>query len=172
MGGKSSSATTGYRYFLAGVHAVVCMGVADYIKQLRADGKTAWSGENDGTTTISINRPDLFGGDAQEGGWVGDIDVLPGGPAQTTNTTLTDQRGTNIPAYRRVTSLVFKSFNFGANNPYFKAVLCTGPANLEDMGRIGPMVFGHSGNPGGACAGRRRDNRVDQRCDGNASHRV
>ena len=120
MGGKSSSGTAGYRYFLAGVHAVVCMGVADYIKQLRADGKTAWSGENDGTTTISINRPDLFGGDAQEGGWVGDIDVLPGGPAQTTNTTLTDKRGTNIPAYRRVTSLVFKSFNFGANNPNFK----------------------------------------------------
>ena len=88
MGGSSKSQTVGYRYRM-GLHLALCQGPVDAVQEIQMGDRTAW-GDADraplssghGLTTLSINKPTLFGGDEREGGVVGNIDVLPGGPGQ------------------------------------------------------------------------------------------
>lgn len=68
---------------------------------------------------IRIDKPDLFGGESREGGIVGDIDVLMGGPAQEPNDYLAARVGGSIPAYRGLCSLVLRQVYMGIN-PYLK----------------------------------------------------
>ncbi len=68
---------------------------------------------------IRIDKPDLFGGEGREGGIVGDIDVLMGGPTQGPNDYLAARVGGSIPAYRGLCSLVLRQVYMGIN-PYIK----------------------------------------------------
>lgn len=123
MGGKGSrKAIVGYKYYL-GVQMAVCHGPVDEIRGIVI-------GERDASTdvvtygvgsAISVNKPDLFGGESREGGVVGNIDILWGDSTQARNAYLTNFQGANCPAYRGILSLVFKSFMWSSGNPYFKA---------------------------------------------------
>lgn len=117
-GGKSDSQTVGYKYF-AGVHAVLCHGVLDKITRLTHDKRIAWSGAAVGGETITVDAPELFGGESREGGVAGDIDILDGKPTQGLNAYLVSKLGSSIPAFRGVVSLIFKGYYWG-NNPYLK----------------------------------------------------
>ena len=68
---------------------------------------------------IRIDKPDLFGGESREGGIVGDIDVLMGGPDQGQNDYLAARAGAQVPAYRGIASLVLRQVALGLN-PYLK----------------------------------------------------
>ena len=68
---------------------------------------------------IRIDAPDLFGGDSREGGIVGNVDVLMGGPAQQQNDYLAARMGGDVPAYRGLCSLVLRQVYLGIN-PYLK----------------------------------------------------
>ncbi|MGF1660623.1 MAG: phage tail protein [Rubrimonas sp.] len=68
---------------------------------------------------IRIDRPDLFGGESREGGIVGDVDVLMGGPDQGPNDYLVARLGGLLPAGRGVCSLVLRQVYLGVN-PYLK----------------------------------------------------
>lgn len=70
--------------------------------------------------TIYINQPALFGGDEKEGGIQGNGGVLMGGPSQVANPYLAEKIGTDIPAFRGVTSFVYNGGQVAANNPYIK----------------------------------------------------
>ncbi len=126
MGGSSKKQTVGYRYRM-GLHLVLCQGPVDAVQEIQMGDRTAW-GDADraplssghGLTTLSINKPTLFGGDEREGGVVGNIDVLPGGPGQGRNDYLMARIGSAIPAFRGVLSLVARQILFAANNPYIK----------------------------------------------------
>ena len=91
MGGSSKKQTVGYRYRM-GLHLVLCQGPVDAVQEIQMGERSAW-GDADrgplssehGLTSLSINKPTLFGGDEREGGVVGTIDVLPGGPGQGRN---------------------------------------------------------------------------------------
>lgn len=122
--GKSSSQTIGYKYLL-GMHVVLAEAV-DKVLAIRFSDRVAWEGVSEGGQ-IEVNEPELFGGKKREGGVSGTIDVLMGGPTQTTNDYLVSRLGAVVPAFRRVASLVFRQFYFG-NNPYLKplAVKVTG----------------------------------------------
>jgi hypothetical protein len=94
MGGSSKKQTVGYRYRM-GLHLVLCQGPVDAVQEIQMGDRTAW-GDADraplssghGLTSLSINKPTLFGGDEREGGVVGTIDVLPGhAPAKDATTT-------------------------------------------------------------------------------------
>ena len=84
MGGSSKSQTVGYRYRM-GLHLALCQGPVDAVQEIQMGDRTAW-GDADraplstghGLTSLSINKPTLFGGDEREGGVVGTIDVLSG----------------------------------------------------------------------------------------------
>lgn len=68
---------------------------------------------------IRLDRPDLFGGESREGGIVGDVDVLMGGPTQGTNDYLAARMGGAVPGWRGLCSLVLRQVYLG-NNPYLK----------------------------------------------------
>ena len=121
------SAVTGYNYFL-GIHFGICHTLTPYsgatvpdgLLEIRAGDLTAWTGVQSDNGTISVDAPNLFGGPQREGGINGLLDVMMGAPTQTPNAYLTAQQGADQPAYRGVTSLVFKSGLVGSNNPYPK----------------------------------------------------
>lgn len=74
---------------------------------------------------ININKRDLFGGDKNEGGVGGNIDVMFGESNQQMNPhiakVIAGDKAENTPTYRGVTSLLFKSFYFGTSM-YMKAL--------------------------------------------------
>ncbi|MFM8898686.1 MAG: phage tail protein [Burkholderiales bacterium] len=126
MGGSSKSQTVGYRYRM-GLHLALCQGPVDAVQEIQMGDRTAW-GDADraplstghGLTSLSINKPTLFGGDEREGGVVGTIDVLSGHAGQGRNDYLVSRLGSSIPAFRGVLSLVARKILFAANNPYIK----------------------------------------------------
>lgn len=117
MGGSSKSVTVGYKYYL-GMHMVLCHGPIDRLLEVRVDGKTAWSGNSTGGA-ISINSPDLFGGESREGGVTGTVDIDMGGSAQGANSYLASKLGTPLPAFRGVVGAVLRQVYIGLN-PYLK----------------------------------------------------
>lgn len=126
MGSSSKQQTVGYRYRM-GLHLVLCQGPVDAVQELQIGERTAWGNadrgplaQGHGLTRMSINKPGLFGGDAREGGVVGDIDVLPGYASQGKHDYLMRHLGSAIPAFRGVLSLVARKIRFAANNPYLK----------------------------------------------------
>lgn len=83
-GGKGGgSVVVGYWYF-AGMHLVLCHS-ADAITEVIVGERTAWTGNVTANGRISINKPELFGGKDREGGVVGGVDLMFGGPTQTPN---------------------------------------------------------------------------------------
>jgi hypothetical protein len=74
--GKSSPKVEVDLYYMS-IHYGVC-SVADAIKRIIIKEKEAWTGYVTSQSTISINKPDLFGGKKKEGGAVGTVHWLPG----------------------------------------------------------------------------------------------
>lgn len=117
MGGSSKAQTVGYKYYI-GMHAIMCHGPVDKVTRLAVDNKVAWSGTSTGGA-VSVNAPQLFGGEEREGGVSGTIDIEMGTAVQGRNAYLQSQLGASIPAFRRVLGLVFRQCYLG-NNPYLK----------------------------------------------------
>ena len=119
-GGKGGQTyTVGYWYGL-GAHLVLCHGPVDAITDIWVGERLAWSGSVTGNTTITIDKPELFGGEEREGGVQGSVDILMGASTQTRNAYLQQQLGSAIPAFRGVVSLILKRVWVAAMNPYIK----------------------------------------------------
>lgn len=118
MGSSSKSVTTGFRYYM-GLHFGLCYE-ADEVQSITADEKVAWSGQVTENTVITINKPNLFGGEEKEGGISGDVSLLFGKPEQAPDAYLQSKLGDNIPAFRNLVSAVFRGGLISANNPYIK----------------------------------------------------
>lgn len=117
MSGGSKEQTVGYKIYL-GIHAILTHGPVDALLRLQWDARTGWTGNNTGGS-ITVNQPGLFGDEEREGGVAGTIDFEPGAPDQGRNAYLQGQLGTDIPAFRGVSGLVYRSFYWGMN-PYLK----------------------------------------------------
>lgn len=74
-----------------------------------------------GNEQILLFKPNLFGGDKREGGIIGALDVMFGGPTQTANDYLESTIGVPQPAYRNTFTAVMRGGMVGAMNPYLKA---------------------------------------------------
>lgn len=105
MGGKSKSATVGYRYFM-GLHIGVCL-TADALLEIRGGDRRAWIGEVTDNQVIEIDAPNLYGGEQREGGIRGAVSVMFGRDDQVPNDYLGSQHGSPNPAYRGFMGLVF-----------------------------------------------------------------
>lgn len=117
MGGSSKKQTVGYKYYL-GMHMILCHGPVDFLRKITVDGKTLINGAyQDGQ--LSVNRPDLFGGEKREGGVSGTLDFETGLPTQGRNSYLQARLGSNIPAFRGVCGVVLRQMYLGVN-PYLK----------------------------------------------------
>ncbi len=106
MGG-SDDPLIGYMYYI-GMHMVICHGPIDKLTGIVIDRKNAWSGDMSTPGNIHINQPNLFGGYDHEGGVIGNIEYCDGNDAQMPNTYLQGQLGSDIPAFRRVVSIILK----------------------------------------------------------------
>jgi hypothetical protein len=115
--GRAKKQTIGYKYKL-GIHMILAHGPIDNISQINIDKKRIWSGNNTGGQ-ITINEPNIFGGDEKEGGIEGTLDIEMGGPSQLQNDYLQSKIETNIPAYRGVVGAVLRGLYLGTS-PYIK----------------------------------------------------
>jgi hypothetical protein len=122
--GKSKKVTTGYKYHL-GMHLVITHAKSDEADELSVTEfivgeRQAWAGTVSSNSSISVNAPELFGGEKREGGVQGTVDVLLGGPTQVENDYLVLLNGGTQPSYLGVLSLVLRQVYMAANNPYIK----------------------------------------------------
>lgn len=83
-GGKGGNVVTGYKYYMD-IHMAFCHGPVDSINKILIGERDAWAGNVTASTTISVNAPELFGGDGREGGVSGKIDVMMGEANQPIN---------------------------------------------------------------------------------------
>jgi hypothetical protein len=117
-GGGGGEQTVGFRYFM-GLHMGFCHGPVDAVLEIRAGGRSAWTGTATANGAISINAPDLFGGEEREGGLSGTADVMMGGATQAANAYLSGQQGGTQPGYRGILGIVYRGL-VACNNPYIK----------------------------------------------------
>jgi hypothetical protein len=116
--GKSSKPTIGYRHFMY-LYMGESIGPNDYLAEVNIGGETAWAGEFSGSGTITINKPQLFGGDKKEGGIVGDLKIRMGEATQVPDAYLVQQVPGPWPAGRGLCTTLFNG-QVGAMNPYIK----------------------------------------------------
>lgn len=82
----------------------------DAVTEIRVDEKVAWSGRVTSNTALTINKPDLFGGQQKEGGLVGTVQVLLGKDNQVLPVAAANRYGrapNDCPAFRGLTTLFF-----------------------------------------------------------------
>ena len=97
---------------------------------------TAASNAGAGGGRIRIDKPDLFGGESREGGIIGDVDVLMGGPGQGQNDYLSARMNGAVPGYRGLCSLVLRQVYLGIN-PYLKPWATSSPAVRRGVSSTG-----------------------------------
>lgn len=135
---SSQCYTTGFRYF-AGLHLIFCHALGK-LHKIRVGEKWAWEGSVMVNQTITINKPELFGGEGREGGVRGNVDVCFGGAGQDKNSYLQSVLGADIPAYRGLFGLVARKCMLSANNPYIKEWAILGQRTLigwrDDLAEI------------------------------------
>lgn len=117
MGGKNKKVTTGYWWEVA-LHDGLCLGPLDAFLEFRPGTKTAWAGRITASTTISINQPDLWGGEKDQGGVVGPLAVMFGEADQLPNAYLTGAFGAQTVAWRGIATVALEGARYGANNPW------------------------------------------------------
>jgi hypothetical protein len=129
------------------MHWGICWGPVDSIDEIRFKGEdVAWSGTLDSNGELSIDLPELFGGNDAEGGVIGKVHVLLGGAAQVLTDKLAGYLGltsATAPGYRGIASLWFhdgpngRGFMVAQNNPFIspldvKVTRISKHANLND----------------------------------------
>ena len=108
--GKSSSAKAEVTEYRMSMHIGVSLEL-DSIRKIIVDEKQAWAGNVTNNTTLTINRPDLFGGEKKEGGLVGAIDVLMGRSNQILPALAAARyrkASNDCPGFRGLTTLMFR----------------------------------------------------------------
>ena len=117
--GKGKKTTVGYWYKPA-FHAGLGVGPIDALLEFRCGDKTAWAGSLTASGSIHVDAPELFGGEKDQGGIVGDADVMFGEAGQIANGYLSSTFGAQQPAWRGLATFVWKGGKYGAMNPYPK----------------------------------------------------
>jgi hypothetical protein len=117
--GKGSDPVTGYKYSF-GIHMGLARGPINELVAIRVGDKTAWSGSQTESGEIRINNPQLFGGDKQEGGIDGTLQLMMGTPTQTAVAGLVGMLGHALPGFRRMAT-AFYDGAISSNSPYPKA---------------------------------------------------
>lgn len=127
MGGssKGGSAKMTVTRYLMSIHVGICLGKIDKLLEVLYDEKVAWS---DGES-LSINKPNLMGGNKKEGGLVGIMDVQLGTSNSSAFQALRNRISSTfgVPGFRGIAQVFFhgresggRGFEWGCNNPYLK----------------------------------------------------
>jgi hypothetical protein len=112
------SVVTGYKY-LFGIHMGIGRGPVDELIEIKVGEKSAWRGSSTGNEQIAIDQPELFGGEKGEGGIVGTLTTLFGGPDQVAHPDMAAVLATPMPGFRRRITVFFDGI-VSMMNPYPK----------------------------------------------------
>lgn len=120
---SSKQQTIGYKYSV-GFDLAVCLGPGFVFRRLWAGTYELWNGCLSSTNcenTITINLPELFGGQDKGGGFVAQVGLYCGGFDQSRDPYLAAKVDPNVPAYVGIAHMVFrgvpKSNLANSNNP-------------------------------------------------------
>lgn len=96
FGSKKTDA--GFRYFMS-IHMGLCHGIDDMI-EIKVSDRTIWTGNinSANSSTIEIDKPEIFGGDKGEGGIKGQLKIYRGAENQPVIPELGDMYGTVVQA--------------------------------------------------------------------------
>jgi len=117
--GSKGSAVTGYKYYMD-MHMVLGYGPVDSIDEIYVGDRLLTDTPITGSSTVYMDKPELFGGTEREGGVQGYVDFEFGEPTQSINAYLAAAIGGLVPAFRGVLGVILKSCYLTANNPYIK----------------------------------------------------
>lgn len=112
------SDVVGYRY-LFGIHMGISRGPVDELVEIKVGDRVAWRGSVKVNSEITIDKPDLFGGEESEGGVQGPLTLMMGGPTQTAPAALNTVLRAPRPGFRRMFTAFFDGM-VTAMNPYPK----------------------------------------------------
>lgn len=109
---SSKRVTTGYKYYI-GINLALGLGPGVVLRKIWAGKYVAWQGTASGQTSFSINQPDLFGGEKQQGGLQGTVAFYDGAFSQSRDSYLASYCNADVPRYGGICHVVFKSFYVG-----------------------------------------------------------
>ena len=156
-------------YYYAGLQFALCYSINVRFQNVKIDGKPVYffqdnldpDARNRGSSTfrISVNEPDLFGGEEGQGGFIGDIDLVNGHNERINNRAV--DLGQNdylsqhistaeLPAYRKTAFAVVRGAELGTSSrppPFEFMVTREAEAINTDFNRsiIPPSYLDHSG---------------------------
>lgn len=109
----STKQVIGYKNYM-GIDLALCLGPSVRLRRIWADNKEIWSGDT-AAGDITIDLPELFGGDKEGGGLAGTMSFYDGSFNPTQDAYLVGKIGANVPAYNGIARVVFKSFYIGTS---------------------------------------------------------
>lgn len=106
---SSKKVTVGYKYHI-GLDLCWALGGSKPVtlRKLWSDKYVFWEGAINTAQTLSIAKPELFGGKEQRGGLAGRIDFYPGRFNEVRNTYLAQKSDPDVPAYIGQARTVFR----------------------------------------------------------------
>jgi hypothetical protein len=111
---SSKRQTIGYKYYV-GLDLALCLGPGVVLKRIWAGKHTVWSGTVSTEDVVSIDEPELFGGEKQRGGLQGDVAFYPGDFSATQDAYVAGFVGSDLPRYGGICHAVFRSFYVGTS---------------------------------------------------------
>lgn len=113
---SSKRVTVGYKYYI-GLALGMCLGPNVVLKRIWMDKDEVWSGTaGPAATSLSINKPSLFGGEERGGGFVSTMKFYGGSFAQAQDPYLAGQVAPDeIPGYVGRAYLVFEKAYIGTS---------------------------------------------------------
>jgi len=132
-GGKGKTEYQVAEYYLT-LDYGLCHGPLDSINEIWIKEKKVWEGFVSQNSTLTLNKPDAFGGKKKEGGVVGKVDVYMGTSTQKMTTASAQRYGLTpdtMPGYRGISHLMFRGsedsqgFLWIMNNPYLPSTWVT-----------------------------------------------
>jgi len=111
-------AVVGFKYFF-GIHMGVSRGPVDELVEIKVGDKTVWRGNQAVSGEVTIDSPDVFGGEDGEGGIQGPLTVMMGEPTQVAPPALATTLKSPMPGFRRRFTVFFDGL-ISMMNPYPK----------------------------------------------------
>lgn len=106
--------TVGYKNYL-GIDCLLCIGPGVKLRKMWAGTDLVWSGNLSTVSNVSINLPDLFGGEKQGGGLQGTFTFYPGDIDSPQDSYLVSKIGASVPKYNGFARVLFKNFYIGTS---------------------------------------------------------
>lgn len=147
---SSKRQTIGYKYYV-GLDLAVALGPNFTFKRIWAGKYELWNGclfDSGCENVIHIDRPELFGGQDKNGGWVGDIALYCGSFDQSQDSYLISKIDNNVPAYNGVAHMVLRKCYLG-NSASIEPLYVEGSlfSNSLGLGKFAIMPNGLDANP-------------------------